>query len=112
VPRCSTASYRGGNGGGGRVDHACIRHLSSIAALRRAMTRDAGPLPGRISAFTTGLQSYTETTRLAGGHVITSWRLVKEVTPYFTRSHPLDVIEGIHPVIERSCGGAVSICVT
>ena len=43
-----------GGGGGGRVDHACIRH-PSISALRRAMMRgDAGPLPGHISAFTTG----------------------------------------------------------
>ena len=73
MPRCSTVSYRGRSrlasdkwreataAAEGSTTRA-IRHPSSISALRRAMTRDAGPLPGRISAFTTGLQSYTATT--------------------------------------------------
>lgn len=45
---------RCGGGGGGKTTP---RAFVIISARRRAMTRDAGPLPGRISAFTTGLQS-------------------------------------------------------
>lgn len=47
----------GGGGGGGRDDHAYIHHFRSPPC----DDGDAGPLPRRISAFTTGLQSYTGT---------------------------------------------------
>jgi len=82
---------RCGGGGGGKTTP---RAFVIISARRRAMTRDAGPLPGRISAFTTGLQSCRYTGQPG--------RLERSI-PYFTRPHP---------VIRTSCGGAVSICVT
>jgi hypothetical protein len=75
------------------------------------MTRDAGPLPRRISAFTTGLQSYTEANL---------WQAATLFQPAACKKlqhTSLDltlwmILRGIHPVIGTSCGVAVSICVT
>jgi len=68
------------------------------------MTHDAGPLPRRISAFTTGVQSYTETTLWQAA---TLFQLAACKLQHTSLDLTLWItLRGIHPHwnIIRSCG--------